>query len=110
MTIKINEVVTGYVTGLKPYGGFITLDNNLVGLLHISQISHDYVGNINDFLKINQKVTVKVIDIENNKIYLSLKALQKNRRKKEIIFPSEQLKIGFTSLTEKLKIWERELE
>ena len=51
---------------------------NKDGLLHISEISNEYVKDVNDFLKIGDKVTVKVLAVENGKISLSKKALESN--------------------------------
>lgn len=69
------EIYEGVVKRLTNYGAFIELKNNLIGLLHISQITNGFVSNIEDYLKVGQKIKVKVISIdkENNKISLSTK-------------------------------------
>lgn len=75
-TINVGDVLEGEVSQIKPYGAFIRFDQ-VEGLLHISEISHHNVSNVNDVLKVGDKVTVKVIEAKNNKRSLSMKALEK---------------------------------
>lgn len=71
---EIGSVVSGTVTGIMKFGAFVDLENGEKGLVHISEVSHEYVNDINDVLKKNDKVTVKVIKTdENGKISLSIK-------------------------------------
>ncbi|MFC8575776.1 S1 RNA-binding domain-containing protein, partial [Heyndrickxia sporothermodurans] len=60
MTTKyeIGSVLTGKVAGIQPYGAFIALDEETQGLVHISEIKHGYVKDINDHLKIGDEVKV----------------------------------------------------
>ena len=79
------NIVEGRVVGIKPYGVFINLDEDTVGLLHISEISDEFVDDINKFVKIGDVLKTKVLDIDysENRAKLSLKALKKrNRRRK----------------------------
>ena len=46
------NIVEGKVVGIKPYGVFIELEDNTIGLLHISEISDNYVEDINKVVKI----------------------------------------------------------
>ena len=61
---------------LKPYGAFINLDNGLSGLLHISQISNQRIKHPGVVLKEGQKVTVKILNTNDGKLSLSMKALE----------------------------------
>ena len=64
---EAGELIKGQVTGIEKYGIFVNLgDYN--GLIHISEISDGYVRNINDYVKIGEEITVKVID-ENDKMH-----------------------------------------
>jgi len=76
------NIVEGKVVGIKPYGVFITLDEETVGLLHISEISDEYVDDINKFVKIGDVLKTKILDIDynENRAKLSLKALKKRNR------------------------------
>ena len=51
MEYNAGDIIKGKVTGIKPYGAFITLEDNYTGLLHISEISDDFVNHIEDFIK-----------------------------------------------------------
>ena len=70
------DVVEGTVDSLKPYGAFINLDNGLSGLLHISQISNQRIKHPGVVLKEGQKVTVKILNTNDGKLSLSMKALE----------------------------------
>ena len=48
---EIGSVVTGKVTGIQPYGAFVALDESTQGLVHISEVTHGFVKDINDHLK-----------------------------------------------------------
>ncbi|MDR1940280.1 MAG: 4-hydroxy-3-methylbut-2-enyl diphosphate reductase [Clostridiales bacterium] len=71
----VGSVVTGVVERIKDFGAFISLDDGVDGLVHVSQISHDWIKNANEVLKVGDTVTAKVISFEDNKITLSIKEL-----------------------------------
>ncbi|MDD4170215.1 MAG: S1 RNA-binding domain-containing protein [Desulfotomaculaceae bacterium] len=74
MPIELGSVVEGVVTGITNFGAFIELPGRGTGLVHISEIAEVYVKDVNDFLKINDKVSVKVISVDpRGKIGLSIK-------------------------------------
>ena len=78
-------VVSGTVVGIKPYGAFISLDDEISGLLHISEITDSFVSDVNKYVQIGQVLKLKIldIDIEEKHAKLSLKAVKnvKSRRK-----------------------------
>ncbi len=76
--LKIGQVFHGTVATIKDYGAFIDLGDDLSGLVHISQISHERIKFTGDVLKEGQEVDVKVIEIKDGKISLSIKALLEN--------------------------------
>ena len=76
--VKVGQVFTGRVATIKDYGAFIDLGDGLSGLVHISQISHKRIKHPKVALKVDQEVNVKVIDIKDGKISLSIKALLDN--------------------------------
>jgi len=66
--------VEGVITGITKFGAFVELPNGSTGLVHISEVDDEYVKDINDFYKKSDKVSVKVLSVENNgKIGLSIK-------------------------------------
>jgi len=71
----IGSVITGRVERIKDFGAFIALDDGVDGLVHVSQISHDWIRNANEVLKVGDEVSAKVISFEENKITLSIKEL-----------------------------------
>lgn len=110
----INTVQEVTITGIEPYGAFVQLSDGRKGLLHISEISYEYVNDINDFVSRGDKINVKVIDIvTDGNLRVSLKALQqKSARKRRRYVPSitHKFKIGFKSLEEQLPNWLEKLE
>ncbi|WP_206831471.1 S1 domain-containing RNA-binding protein [Alicyclobacillus fructus] len=74
MAIEVGSKVTGKVTGITRFGAFVTLPEGETGLVHISEISDDYVRDVNDYLKVNDEVTVKVLSVSGDgKIALSIR-------------------------------------
>jgi len=114
MRTKIGEVVEAKVISVKPYGAFLSLPSKETGLLHISQISHNFISDVNDFLKVGQIIKVKVIGIdqEKNHIIFSKRVLERPRRrvkskasyerKHEMIMESKK---GFSVLNKYLQKW-----
>lgn len=70
------SVLEGTVESLMPYGAFINLGNGLSGLVHISQICERRIKKPSEVLKEGQKVKAKVLNTNDNKISLSMKALE----------------------------------
>lgn len=82
--ISIGDVVEGKVVSIMPFGAFIEWDKNESGLVHISEVSNNYVKDINDCLKKGQLVKAKVIKIDDNgKISLSIKQAMPRPERKE---------------------------
>lgn len=69
-------VMEGIVESLQPYGAFINLGNSLSGLVHISQICQKRIKKPSEVLKVGQTVKVKLLNTNDNKISLSMKALE----------------------------------
>lgn len=70
------SVVDGTVESLMPYGAFINIGNGLSGLVHISQICERRIGKPSEVLKEGQKIKAKVLNTNDGKISLSMKALE----------------------------------
>ncbi|MFZ5642717.1 MAG: S1 RNA-binding domain-containing protein [Bacillota bacterium] len=74
MPVEVGSVLEGTVSGITNFGAFIQLPGGETGLVHISEIAEVYVKDINEFLKANDKVAVKVISVDaKGKIGLSIK-------------------------------------
>lgn len=74
--LEVGLVVEGVVETIKPYGAFVRLENGLTGLVHVSQVCAKRIKTPAEILKEGQTVTVKVIDMKDGKLSLSMKALQ----------------------------------
>ena len=84
MTIEVGSVMEGTVTGITKFGAFVELPDKKVGLVHISEVANEYVKDVNDFLKVRDKVNVKVLSVDDKgKIALSIKQTQPAPEKKE---------------------------
>lgn len=74
MEFTVGAILEGKVTGITKFGAFVSLPENKTGMVHISEIAHAYVSDINEHLRIGQEVKVKVIGIDpGGKINLSIK-------------------------------------
>ncbi|MBD0384559.1 S1 domain-containing RNA-binding protein [Paenibacillus sedimenti] len=74
MAIEVGTKLEGRVTGITHFGAFVELAEGVTGLVHISEIADNYVKDVNDHLKLDDKVTVKVINVDKDgKIGLSIK-------------------------------------
>ena len=114
--IEVGDVLTGKVTGIQPYGAFVALDEQIQGLVHISEITYGFVKDVNEFLTVGDEVQVKVLDVdaEQKKISLSIRELQEvpHHRKRDP-HPRKSLQDrvdevdadGFKILKNKLQDW-----
>lgn len=70
------SIVEGTVEGLMPYGAFVNLGDGLSGLVHISQVCEKRIKHPGEVLKEGEKVRAKLLNTNDNKISLSIRALQ----------------------------------
>ncbi len=89
---KVGDVVEGEITGITDFGAFINFSkttnrpphppasqtSNLEGLIHISELDWQVIEDPSEIVKVDQKVKAKIIEISNDKVSLSLKALKKD--------------------------------
>ncbi|PZF73243.1 Tex family protein [Taibaiella soli] len=73
--VHVGMIVPGIVTNLTRFGAFVDIGVKQDGLVHVSEISHNYITDPNEALKLNDKVTVKVleVDVARKRISLSIK-------------------------------------
>ena len=107
MGYKIGDIIEGQVTGIQPYGAFISLDAQTQGLVHISEVQSGYTKNIHSFLEVGQVVKVQVIDTK--KISLSLRTLAEHSAEvpyhRKRYFTNRNKNIGFRSLEKNMPAW-----
>ncbi len=69
---EVGQVIEGKVVQIKEYGAFVELEPGLDGLVHISEVAHKRVGNINDELEVGQIVKAKILEIDKDRKRISL--------------------------------------
>lgn len=86
MPVSEGKIVEGTVTGITNFGAFVEIGQGKSGLVHISEISHDYVEKVSDYVKKGQKVKVKILSIsDDGKISLSMRqTMEKSSQPSEI--------------------------
>jgi len=111
---EAGQVLEGKVTGIQPYGAFVALNDEVQGLVHISEVTHGFVQDINEHLKVGDTVNVKVLNVDEQKgkVSLSIRATEeapkKQPRKQQA--PRQQAQsnndnAGFNTLKDKLQGW-----
>ena len=82
--IEVGGIYLGTVTRLMTFGAFVDVGGGKEGLLHISKISKERVEKVEDVLKVGDKLTVKVYEIDNQgRINLTRKGLDEDEQKEE---------------------------
>ena len=66
------KIVQGVVTGIETYGAFVSFDEFYSGLIHISEISHGFVKNINEFVNIGDIINTEILDVDDTLFQLKL--------------------------------------
>ena len=98
--MKVGSIIKGEITAIKPYGAFVKILPDYVGLIHISEFSEGFVRSIEDYVNIGDVIDLKIIKILEDKFSLSYKALHKKKKRYNIV-----LDTGFTPLKEILREW-----
>lgn len=102
-SFKAGDVVEGTVESLKDYGAFVALAEGVTGLLHISQISSQRIKHPGVVLKEGQKVKVKILSVEGNKLSLSMKVLEPEEKEETVDFEYKSTDKVYTGLGDLLK-------
>ncbi len=101
---KKGDIVEGQITGVTKYGVFVSLEDNYVGMVHISEVSNKFVSDLNEKFSIGNIVKVKVLEIDEDKLQvkLSIKKINNVSRKRKMI---KECGSGFGMLKDNLQIW-----
>ncbi len=105
--IKIGNIIEGQITGITKYGIFVSLEDNYVGLIHISEVSNKFIRDLEEKFKVGDLIRVKVLSIDEDKLQvkLSIKKLKNKSKSKRKI---EEKGRGFEPLEENLSEWVNE--
>lgn len=98
--MKKGSIVRGEITAIKPYGAFVKVHEDYVGLIHISEFSDGFVRSIEDYVSLGDVIDLKILEINGDKLSLSFKQLHKRKKRYNII-----LKSGFAPLKAELTKW-----
>ncbi len=81
MGLAVGEILEGKITGITKFGAFVALPEGKSGMVHISEVANSFVNDIKDFVKIDDAVRVKIINIDDQgRINLSIKRAQEQPR------------------------------
>ena len=69
---KEGDIIEGIITSIKKYGAFLSFENGYIGLLHISEISTNFVNNIYSYFDVGDKITVTVKRINEKTKFLNV--------------------------------------
>ena len=115
MRYKIGMVIKGKITGIQPYGAFVSLDEQTQGLIHISECKHGFVKELSEVLAVGNEIEVMVLDIDEytKKISLSLRALEESttfqyHSKKRRKYHDKFGILGFDTIKESIPKWIKE--
>lgn len=111
MEIKVGDLIIGKVNKIRPYALFLTFENGQNGLLHISELSDNYIRDIEKYGTIGDEIKVKVLSIDptNGFLRVSYKAVPEEERfnshdeTKQVIFQFDEA--DFNDLEAKLPEW-----
>ncbi len=105
--IKKGKIIRATVTGIENYGVFVSCDDYYTGLIHISEISHGYVKNINDFVKVGDLIYVEILDVDEElgHLKLSIKNIFYNKKVAVKRRKIKETPLGFKTLEYKLPFW-----
>lgn len=118
VTFKKGDIIEGIIIKIVKYGAFLSFDGGYFGLLHISEISSNFVNDINSYFTIGDKVKVLIKDVnkEDKFLSVSIKELPIEFNPYKEIVPSKKIttylkEIDFSKLEKALpKMIEIELE
>ena len=101
---KKGDRVIGIVTGFEKYGIFLAFEDEYTGLIHISELSDQFVKNVEDYATLNDQVPCIVLEVDENakKLKCSIKNTEYACRKDSLIDH------GFAPLKKQLPIWMNE--
>ncbi len=82
---KVGNIVTGVITRILSFGAFIQLEENLEGLIHISELASNHIEKVEDVVTVGQKVSAKIVKLipAEQKIGLSLKRLSQEEKESD---------------------------
>ena len=82
MSMDVGSVVEGKITSITKFGAFVALEDGKSGMVHVSEISDEFVSDISRYVSVGQTVRVGILNVdEKGRINLSIKKASENREK-----------------------------
>ena len=102
---KIGDIVECRVTGIEKYGIFVSIDADYNGLIHISEISEDFVRDVHDYVNVGDTIYCRVLEVleDSHQIKLSIKDINYKVLNEDSAI--HETRLGFLPLKENLDSW-----
>lgn len=106
MEYNIGDIIEVLVSGIESYGIFVKCDSDYSGLIHISEIDNGFVKDINEYVKVGDKIYAHIINVDNDTkhLYLSIKNMNYNDNNNGTRNIKESIS-GFLPLSKELPKW-----
>lgn len=107
-SIKVGDIVKGQITGINPYGVFVSLEDDYTGLVHISEVSNKYIRDLNNMFNIGDIINVKILEIDEDKSHVKLSIKKIDYRVEQSLSKIPENGKGFGLLEKFLPIWTKQ--
>ncbi len=111
-SLKEGSIIVVKVKSIKKYGFFVSINEELDGLVHISEISDNYVKSITKFVEVGEVILARVVTYRQGKMNLSIKNMNYKLRKTCVRYLEGDYVVdeNFTTIKAKLGLWIKEYE
>ena len=101
---KIGDIIKCRVSGIENYGIFVQVDESTSGLIHISEVSNDFVKDVNNYVELDEIIYCQVLDVNesNSQLKLSIKNINYKSTTDSGI---QESRLGFLPLKNELPKW-----
>lgn len=104
-SINVGNIVKGQITGVTPYGVFVSLEDDYSGLVHISEVSDKFVKDLPTLFNIGDIINVKILEIDEDKREVKLSIKKIDYRVEESLSRIPETGSGFGLLEKNLGKW-----
>ena len=104
-SINVGNIVKGQITGVTPYGVFVSLEDDYSGLVHISEVSDKFVKDLPMLFNIGDIINVKILEIDEDKREVKLSIKKIDYKVEEFLSRIPETGSGFGLLEKNLGKW-----
>lgn len=104
-SINVGNIVKGQITGVTPYGVFVSLEDDYSGLVHISEVSDKFVKDLPMLFNISDIINVKILEIDEDKREVKLSIKKIDYKVEESLSRIPETGSGFGLLEKNLGKW-----